>query len=347
MRFCKQNGFPLKISAPPLWAVLWVLISGFVCVSGPARLEALEIRQGLIRLDIHEKTGRFSLSYLTDPIADRYDPLFTHQDPRTSFLAVNVNNRVYRLGEASIFSISIDESNSAAPAIVFQSPFLMVRQEFWFLKTPGSPEINGIKIAVHLENLDTKAAAIGLRMLIDTSLGEGQGETPFETDRRRVSSETGIGGDDLDQWWISRNNRLSLMGSIFAGPDARPDFLHFANWKRLNDMPWRIGYSQGRNFNYPPYSMGDSALSYYYEPVPVPSKERLNYGIFLAAGASAGFGFRAASPESNQREEDLNLLRDLLALLDRFLAGEISMTADDLGSVEQTIAQIKTRYSLP
>ena len=335
----KPGGLPLRFA-------LWVMVSGAACFSGAEALAGLELRHGLIRLVIHEETGRFSLYCQNDPETDRYEPLFTHQDPRTSFLAVNINNRVYRLGEAPVFSIQIDDSRPAVPAIVFQSPFLMVRQEFFFLRTPSSPEINGIKIAVRIENLDSAEAAVGLRALIDTHLGEGFGGIPFETDRQRITAETGLDGAAPDQWWISRNGRVSLMGSIFVGADKQPDFLHFANWKRLNDMPWKIGYSQGRNFNYPPYSMGDSAVCYYYEPALLQPNEQLSYGIFLAAGESAGFGFRAASA-SGSREEDLGLLRDLLAQIDLFLSGEIDISAEDLTGMEQTISRIKTRYNLP
>ena len=336
----------MNTSRPLCRLLLRVLIAGCVCTWGAARLPALSFKQGLIRLDIHESTGRFSLYCMTDSETESYEPLFTSQDPRTSFLAVNVDNRVYRLGEASVFSIEIDSRRPTAPAIVFQSPFLVVRQEFLFITTPGSPQVNGVKLAIRVENTDTKEAAVGLRVLIDTNLGEGFGAIPFETNLRRVSAETGIDGAAGDQWWLSRNGRLSLMGSIIAGADQRPDFLHFTNWKRLNDMPWKTGYVQGRNFNYPPYSMGDSAVCYYYDPALLQPKERRMYGIFLAAGETMGLGFRHGSGP-DEREEALDLLHDLLDRLDLFLAGEIDISAEDLAAIEQTIAGIKTRYRLP
>jgi hypothetical protein len=222
-----------------------------LALRGQAGLQALEFKQGLIRLAIHEHTGRFSLDYLTDPVAETYEPLFTHQDPRTSFLAVNLNGRVYRLGENPAFTITV-EQNKAGPAVVFESPFLRVRQEFAFIKTAGSLESNGVKMTVRVENLASELARTGLRVLIDTNLGESSGENPFVTNTQVIAAETIISGASEDLFWISRNSRLSLMGSVFAGAETKPDFLHFANWKRLNDLPWKIGYSQGRNFNYRP-----------------------------------------------------------------------------------------------
>jgi hypothetical protein len=336
----------LKIGKPRLCFVLCALILVVLHVPGPARLSAMEIRHGLIRLDIQEYTGRFSLYYLTDPETESYEPLFTHQDPRTSFLAVNINGRTYRLGETSSFVVRVIKRETA-PAIVFESPFLLVRQEFSFIKTVGSTLSNGIKMTVWVKNLAAQETVMaGLRILLDTSLGEGFGDVPFVTDTRNIQSETALTADDSDQWWISENGRLSLMGSIVAGMDRRPDFLHFANWKRLNDMPWKVGYLEGRNFNYPPYSIGDSAVSYYYEPAPLPPGETKSYAVYLAAADGGGFGFSdELSPEN--READLKLLRELLSRLDQFIGGEIAINADEVADMERTISQIKARYGLP
>ncbi|MDR1576577.1 MAG: hypothetical protein LBS37_11275 [Treponema sp.] len=314
------------------------------CVFAPRGLAALEFRQGLVRLVIHENTGRFSLFYLADSETDRYEPLFSHQDPRTSFLAVSVDSRVYRIGENPVFTIRV-EKNQAKPAIVFESPFLRIRQEFTFIKTPSSPESNGVKMTVRLENKESRQVRAGMRLLIDTNLAEGFGEYPFVTDTQVITAETAIGFESEDRWWVSRNSRFSLMGSIFAGQDAGPNFLHFANWKRLNDLPWKVGYTPGRNFNFPPYSVGDSAVCYYYDPAPLPSGATASYSIYLAAEDPAGFGFKTfISPE--QREADLILMRDLMGRLDLFLAGEIAISGEELADMERTIAQIKARNEL-
>jgi hypothetical protein len=323
-------------------AAFGVLLLALV-LFGPAGLQALEINDGLIRLVLHELTGRFSLYYLTDPMTESYEPLFTHQDPRTSFLAVNRNGSVYRLGENPAFAITI-EKNRTNPAIVFTSPFMRIRQEFVFIKTAGSLESNGIKMTVSVKNMSPDLCRAGLRVLIDTNLGESPGAVPFVTNTRSVTAETLISGEsERDLFWISRNRRLALMGSIFAGPDAKPDLVHFANWKRLNDLPWKIGYSQGRNFNYPPYSTGDSAVCYYYEPAALAADGELRYAIFLAAEDPGGFVFREEiSP--GQREADLAMLRELMARLDQFIAGEIRMSPEEIADMEQAVNRFKARY---
>jgi hypothetical protein len=340
---------------------------GLLILALAPKLGAADFSDGRIRLTLHEGSGRFTFSYMNDLSQEKYEPFFVDQDPRTSFFSVMVNDKIYRLGESSAFRARTEESFSN-PSFVFESTFLMVSEEFAFIKTAGSSLSNGIKITVTLENRSPRQVDLGLRFLIDTSLGEGsRGDPPFLTDKRAIPSETLVEGGDSDQWWISRNDRLGLMGSISAGVDKKPDLLHFANWKRLNDVPWKTGYSPGRNFNYLPYSIGDSAVCYYYEPQPVSRGERLTFTILLAAEDEKGFvSYPAGSPNdlsrflretvplsagappsADSRQSDLILLRELIDRIDLFIAGEIVLSEEELAAMELAISRIKARYGLP
>jgi hypothetical protein len=163
------------------------------------------------------------------------------------------------------------------------------------------------------------------------------------------------------------------MGSISAPQGKSPDSVHFANWKRLNEAPWKSSYSENRNFNYPPYSIGDSAVCYYYDPVPLSQDQELIYTITLAAEDPAGFehlrlpeavpaagNAPVSEPEwepiipfqkdpfpDNSRESDLALLRSLMDRLDKFLSGEIELSEEELAVMELTITLLKARYNLP
>jgi hypothetical protein len=328
----------------------------------PAGLGAADFTNGRIRLVIHEDTGRFSLYYLTDLSRDQFDPLFVDQDPRTSFVGLIMNDKTWRLGESAGFRFRLEDAGGE-PALVFESAFLKATEVFSFIKTAGSSLINGIKISITLENRSPQEANLGLRFLVDTCLGEGQGQSsPLVTDKRPVDSETLITGKDDDRWWVSGNDRLSLMGSISAGVAEGPDLLHIANWKRLNEAPWKINFLAGRNFNYLPYSIGDSAVCYYYEPRPVSRGDALTVTVLLAAADAVGFtDYYAVSDDLSRylkettplplspdsRQADLILLRELIDRIDRYVAGEIAITGEELEAMELVIARIKTRYNLP
>jgi hypothetical protein len=156
------------------------------------------------------------------------------------------------------------------------------------------------------------------------------------------------------------------MGSISAGVGQGPDLIHFANWKRLNEVPWKTGFVAGRNFNYLPYSIGDSAVCYYYEPRLLARGEAVSYTILLAAEDENGFTAHSAGlgndrsrllretvplpgdpPSADARQADLILLRDLIDRIDQYMAGEITITEEDLAAMETVIARLKARYGLP
>jgi hypothetical protein len=357
----------------------------FFLVVMPFSLNAADFSSGNIRLTLHEGNGRFSLYRVSD-IA-KYEPFFTDQDPRTSFLAVICNDKVYRLGESSAFRTRT-EDHGGNPAIIFESSFLVVTQEFAFIRTAGASASNGIKIRIQIENKSINEANIGLRFLLDTNLGEKGKGAAFITDVQNINSETAIERGSADRFWISRNENLSLMGSINAGTDKSPDLVLFSNWKRQNDVSWKTAYNQGRNFNDLPYSIGDSAVCYYYDPVPLSRGEQTVYTLFLAAEDEKGFGFVTAGTSStgvgvisqtgtsntgvsvtphnedsltvplpqfasgitisdDAREVDLALLRSLVARLDEFVAGNIELTMDELTSMERAINTLKARHNLP
>ncbi len=320
-------------------------------------LGAFEISRGQVRLALHEHTGRFSLYGLNKD--GLFEPFFSDKDPRSSFIEINVNGRIYRLGDSSAFHFHV-ETASDSPAVIFESVFMQARVEFSFITTGSSRESNGIRLNIRLRNLRPEEISAGARALFDTSLGEGNRAAPFFVDGWRISAEMLLEGD-VSSPWISRGDSLALMGSTGGAALAsgeNPDYLHFANWKRLSDASWKPDASPGRDFNYTRYSVGDSAVCYYYEPRPLKQYGEITYSILLSAEDPSGFQ-TAPQPEvpavaapvktqaDREKEADLTLLRGLLNRLDLFIAGKINLTTDELTSIEQTAARLKSRYNLP
>jgi hypothetical protein len=319
-----------------------------------------EFTDGRIKLVLHEATGRFSLYYLGDSVNARFEPFFVDQDPRTSSLSVMVDGKVYRMGESSAFKIRA----GGGPSLIFESAFLRVTEEFSFIKTAGSSATNGITLSVKVENKNSRQSDIGIRLVIDTMLGEGGGDTHFLTDQRSLSSETIIGAAEKDRFWISRNNRLSLMGSLY-GTGSDPGLVHFANWKRFNDIPWKLDYREGRNFTWLPYSIKDSAVSYYFDPRSAGPGETLIFPVSLAAEDADGFARPASAenlarflqgivnmPESEEEvsspslQEDMKLVRELVEKMEKAENQAGSLTSEEFASMKLIIDRLKVRYGL-
>jgi hypothetical protein len=256
-------------------------------INALSNLGAAEYSDGRIKLVIDEKLGRFSLYYMTDVEKKTYEPLFWDKDKRTSFLSAYINGKEYKLGNSSEFKMIIrGEKNK--PSLVFESAFLSIAQDFSFIRTASSGVSNGVRIDVRLESWSPKMVEAGARLMVDTHLGE-KTVPPFRTDLRPIGSETLIDKTSPDQYWVSRNGNYGLMGSIFVEGTETPDFVQFANWKRMNGARFKVNYVQGRSFNATPFSVKDSAVCYFLDIRPMNRWDRRVMTVLLAAEDDYGF----------------------------------------------------------
>jgi hypothetical protein len=333
----------------------------FILVLGVGRLTAAEIREGRVKLVLDQDTGRFSLYYLTDIKKERYESLFVDQDPRTSFLTLLVDDKTFRLGDTAAFRFRI-VTDTEKPAIVFESSSLSVTQEFTFIRSGNDGLADGIRMDVRIENRGELRVPVGVRFLLDTRLGEGSA-APFSTDAQSIAAETLITTAKADQWWFSRNEKLGLMGSIKIGGIAPPDSLHIANWKRLNDVPWKTNPSEGRNFNFLPYSIGDSALCYYFEPAPLERGATRSVSLLLSAAVDSGFASMGSAPEDDVSRllkesvavsaspelglrTDLISVSDLINRIDRALSSDTPLSDEEITALETVLVRLKERNGL-
>jgi len=323
-------------------------------------LYALDIDDGNIRIRINEKTGSYSLFYLTDPGKMHYEPLFYSLEPNASYLSVDVDGNIYQLGKSKDFATSVQTDNGN-PTVTYQSPFLTVNQTFTPVKTFSFSASNGIRLDITLQNTGSKTISAGLRMLIDTDLGEGGRDIDFVTNNMEITKELLIDASNVQSYWISRNESLSLMGTIanpFDADSKAPDFVHFANWRRLFNAQWALDYTQDRTFTYRPYFPDDSAVCYYYEPVVLEAGDYVTYTVFLTTeditwyniGSAYDFSSyqKTASADgegSNYFDPDYLLLLRMQEVLDKFLSGEILLTTRDLDEIEGNINRLKAKFN--
>jgi hypothetical protein len=250
-------------------------------------LAAADFIDGKIKLTLNERTGRFSLYYRDDAVKNKYQSLLWDRDPRTSYLAVQIDNRVYKLGNTNYFRIAIRGSQTN-PSLTFESASLSVVMDFSFIKTPNSNETNGIRIDIRLHNWGEGDMNAGLKLVLDTYFGEKKAPQ-FKTNLRYIDSETVINRVVSDQWWLTKDTNGSLMGSIYVDGTYYPDMLHFANWKRLADAKWKTTYVAGRNFNALPFSIKDDAVAYYMETTTLARWDQRTMTVMLATEDQAGF----------------------------------------------------------
>jgi hypothetical protein len=327
------------------------IFSVFLFLSVLINTFASDFIEGNIKLIVNERAGSFSLYYLTDPQNMRYSPLFYSREPRSSYISVSFDGNVHRLDRYNISRISSERLNGW-PVVTYTAPAFTVTKEFSPVTTVSSHVANGIRLSITVQNTSNRPVPTGLRVLLDTHLGEERGNIPFVTNNRIITSETIIEGTSSETFWISRGNELSLMGSIIPhDSDSKiPDIVHMANWRRLNNAQWRLRFSRDRSFSSIPYSIRDSAVSYIYEPAILEAGGSFTYTIYLTTEDIAWYGetftYDISAFETAERidyDADLQLMLSLQQTLNSFIAGEITLTDDDLTDIERSIERLRTR----
>jgi hypothetical protein len=303
-------------------------------------LSAADYYDGNIRLSINEKKGSISLYYMTDTNSKRYEPLFYSKEPKSSYISVNLDGKVYRLDQSGGYFRTRTENIDGSPVIIYESQAVTIREIFTLVRTVNSGEINGVNITVVMQNNGKKPISAGLRFLIDTHLGEDRKSIPISTNNQSIEKETIINGTSGETYWVSKGTNLSLMGSIVNPFDQTakiPDYIHIANWRRLNNVQWNLKFSGKRSFNIIPYSIRDSAVCYYYEPVALEGGETFTYSISLTTEDTAMY-----APENFQSltAKDDSILQQLYKMkrtLEQFIAGDIILYEEDLDEIEGSI----------
>jgi len=331
---------------------------------------AAEYRNGSLLLVLNEKNGRFSLYTDDENSPSKRLPLLADEDPRTSFLSVMINDRSYKLGDTSAFKIRLG-ADEQKPSLIFESSILLVTEEFSFIQTRSPLGNEGITITITVQNRQERSNNLGARYLLDTYLGEGSPGFPMLSNRQTIDSELLLTKANGDTYWTDRNKNVSLTGTIDTD-------VYIANWKRLSDASWKADYRPGRNFNYPPYSMGDTAVCYYFDSRPLAGEETWRFGFSLyvtvtgesgGTPSSGGTGVVAAAtgpaaapavpsgaktdqgagPASSgpaapaSREQDLAALRELMARIDDHINSG-TVTPEELASIESALNELRARY---
>jgi len=241
-----------------------------------APLSAVEIDSGRVRLILHEGIGRFSLYTRESAASTDYISLFVDQDPRTSGISLVVNDKIYRLGDSAEFAEKAEQpAGEAMGRFVWSSRILEVVQEFTPVLSSASGKAEGVRMSIRISNRSRSRLSVGLRFCLDTYLGEDD-LSHFRSDRHQeIRSELTVTGSDMIRYWLSKSAG-SFGGAglvcVTSGSDITPpDKIVFANWKRLSDASWDYQTSSNRNFNLMPYSVNDSAVCMYYDPVDLPA----------------------------------------------------------------------------
>jgi hypothetical protein len=336
-----------------------ILIAALALALLPLAASALEVKEGLVKLVASETTGRVSVYRLIDVAKGKYEPLIFDQDPRTSVVTLSADGRQVKLGDSSEYRFQVSRTDGGI-RIEYRSATCVVRQTYDFAKSAGQALADGVRVGFELENVSERESMLGLRVLIDTWLGEKSG-IHFRTAKLpRIAVETALSGSGEDKWVASPGDKASFMVQ-FAGDGLEgPDEVLLSNWKRLADAPWDYDANPQRNFTLIPYSINDSAIALYWEPTAVsrggtrkvsfvmgslneegyraPDGKTKTEEIFAATVLAAG-----APDAATSLAADLVAVRDLVSRIDRAIAAGGTISDDELAAWKKILDRLDER----
>ena len=313
-------------------------------------IPALETVSDSFAVDIVESQGRFSLFAID---GEERTALYVADDPTTSYFSLLLNNRIYRLGDSFDFRQSAETTNDGAK-LIFTSSRLEIE-----IEVDLSSE-RFVLIDVSISNVSETDLDVGLRMLLDTYLGED--DTHFVTPEGDVTVETEF-LTTPDYVYSGIEDGEGLYFDFESNRATSPDRIVLANWKRLDDTSWSYTINANRNFNVVPYSINDSAASLYFDPETLGRNQTRAVRVVLATrlqgsdASTTGTSSTASSSQSSSTTaasqsttitdatdvgETINVIDGLVERIDTILNASAEPTSEEIEQLRSEIEALRS-----
>ncbi len=301
----------------------------------PADAKTLRVENEFIQIIVNNQNadkGRFSIETTKgdpeNPMDDNQPLIFGRPIPWTSYTTISVdgqniifggeNKKIQkRSGQRYSFSQvttqQIVEQSILTTATITGN--IQAEQSLQFFRNPSTRVHDTVLITYTLTNTDTIAHTVGLRLMMDTKLGNNDG-APLRMGSLAATSEKEVLKKDLFPFWQAFDNlpspNIVAQGTLeLRDADiVPPDRVILANWGSLVDSPWDYSTQEGRSFIRAGETEKDTALALYWEPITIPPQGtrtiRTLYGLgglSLSSGSlSLGLTAPAEYALSSRRE---------------------------------------------
>lgn len=271
----------------PVCAVLLALTIAHALFADKERDPVLS--NGQMKVRLNSSSGAFSLYALGGDGAE-VPVLFGSDGGTSSFLAVQVARRQYRLNSGNAVSISTERTDSGIAALYSVKNVFSADVSFDFVP----PYIQGqqpsvVRMAVSVTNASPSPAEFALKSVFDTVLGEGSDIHFVSASGTPVSGGTMFTNLTDEQWVMSRSAKAAVQ-FIFSGHEATVPLRVVAGTKdRLSGSRWLPAADEQAGFN--------SVLSYNNSVLSVNwSGEVLQPGQTMRLVLYIGVSYGAAAP---------------------------------------------------
>lgn len=199
--------------------------------------------------------------------------LYGYSSGSTSYSTLRIDGSSYTFN-SSTNSFNTDEANNVSEATYND---VGIQQVLSLSNNPATGRADMVEVKYVVTNESDTEKNVGLRIMMDTMLGDND-SAPFRIPQYgAVTTETEYTGDEIPQFWQAFDNLTSpsviAQGRLYQTEEDKPDKVQFCNWRGLSNCNWEYT-------THPGSGNGDSgvAMTWYETPLaPYESKEYVTY----------------------------------------------------------------------
>ena len=299
---------------------LWILgcLTGLVAETSPL----LRLANDAIVIqvtDTETDKGRFSIETVGGDPSRKNDDLqpliYGRPIPWTSFTTIRIEGQNYAFGGPTkkragksllLGNVTQQEVTNNAIVTTVMMNEIESKQRLSLFRNPLSRVMDTVLIEYEVTNTSTRSKSVGLRLMLDTMLGQNDG-APFRLKQHAYQSEQDFSIKTMASYWqafdsLSQPNVIAQ--GVLSHPESGilpPDRLLLSNWGLLADHAWDFSYKEGRSFVREGELELDTALAFYWNETMLAPGETRRYqtlyglgGVTLAPG-QLSLGLAAAS----------------------------------------------------
>ncbi|HET7560451.1 MAG TPA: cohesin domain-containing protein [Limnochordia bacterium] len=219
------------------------------------------------------------------------------QGPWTSYTTVQVDGQDLLFGGKSSTRAGKDRTYGEviAPPHVendqisasWNTAGIKVDQTLGFARSVTTGLLDTALIRYSVTNTTDQPHDVGLRIVLDTMLGDNDG-APFRVDERAITTDHYYSGAQIPSFWQAFDSlsdpHVIAQGTLRAPGLTPPDRVYFTNWGALADGNWDFSFKPGRDFTRLGEFELDSALALYWQPQTLAPGETRTYATEYGVG---------------------------------------------------------------
>ncbi|MDX8361202.1 Ig-like domain-containing protein, partial [Cytobacillus sp. IB215316] len=225
------------------------------------------------------KAGRFTIGTTGgNPANDRDNNkkmLYGHEDqgPWSSKTSLNIDGVPFWFEANS--PGTYDYANLSHSTVQTRGD-ISIQQVLSIVKNQNTNNDDTVEIKYLVTNNGNQSHDVGLRIMLDTMLGEND-DAPFRIPGSGiVTRETEYTGDGIPEYWQAfdkvEDPSVVSHGTFFNGTMTKPDKVQFVGWENINDVLWNYTIKNSSN--------GDSAVAMYWNPTTLAPGEVKEFKTF-------------------------------------------------------------------